>query len=81
MTIDHAKYVIRGYCSDSDGGYDDESTADTLKEAKAKARYMMSDEHTRIVETTVPVVYVTVQRYDSDDVLFDLGHDPANAGV
>lgn len=76
---DMPKYSIRGYCPGGDGGYDDESTADTLKEAKEKAKYMMSEEHTRIVETTVPVVYVTVQRYDSDDILLEFGDDPSEA--
>lgn len=40
---EHAKYRIEGYCT-ADGigrGYDESSEADTLKEAKAKARYML----------------------------------------
>ena len=70
---DKPKYSIHGYRSDNtDGGYDDESTAETLKEAKDRAKYMMSEEHTRTVEATVPVVYVTVQRYNSDDILLEL---------
>lgn len=67
-----AKYTLHGYCSDSDGGYDDESHAETLKEAKEKARYMMSEEHTRIVESTVSVTYVEVLNA-SDEVVFTLG--------
>ena len=74
----HAKYVIHGYCRGSADGYDDESTAETLKEAKQRARHMMTEEHTRIVESTVPVVYVTIQKYNSDDILLDFGHDPSD---
>lgn len=70
-----AKYHIRGYCSDTDGGYDDESVADTLKNAKMRAKQMMSEEHMRIVETLVPIVYVTIQRYDSDAILFEFGEE------
>lgn len=68
-----AKYLIRGYCSDSDGGYDDESTADTLKEARDRAKYMMSEEHMRVVESTVPVVYVEVINAKTDEVVLDFG--------
>ncbi len=70
-----AKYSIRGYCSDADGGYDDESYADTLKEAKARARYMMTEEHMRVVETSVPVVYVEIVNLKTDEVVADFG-DP-----
>ena len=68
-----AKYILRGYCSDTDGGYDDESTAETLKEAKERAKYMMSEEHTRIVESTVPVVYVEVINSKTDEVVATFG--------
>lgn len=74
--MEKAKYLLRGYCSDSDGGYDDESTAETLKEAKERAKYMMSEEHTRIVESTVPVVYVEVINSKTDEVVFEIGQDP-----
>lgn len=69
--MSEAKYLIRGYCSDSDGDYDDESQADTLKEAKERAKYMMSEEHTRIVESTVPVVRVEIVNAVSGEVVQD----------
>lgn len=31
------------------------------------------------VAANVPVVYVTVQRYDSDDILLEFGDDPSEA--
>lgn len=68
-----AKYILRGYCSDSDGGYDDDSTAETLKEATERARYMMSEEHMRIVESTVKVVYVEVINAKTDEVVREFG--------
>ncbi len=71
--MDKAKYSVRGYCSDSDGGYDDESSADTLKEAKQRARLMMSDEHMRVVESTVPVIYVEVVNAETGEVVADFG--------
>lgn len=71
--VNEAKYIIRGYCSDSDGGYDDESSADTLKEAKQRARYMMSEEHTRIVESTVRVAYVEIINAKTDEIVATVG--------
>jgi uncharacterized protein YdaT len=71
-----AKYILRGYCSDSDGGYDDESTADTLKEARERAKNMLSEEHTRVVESTVPVVYVEVINASTDEVVKEFGVRP-----
>ena len=72
---DEAKYSIRGYCADNtDGGYDEESSADTLKEAKERAKYMMTEAHTRVVESTVPIVYVTIQRSNDDDIILELGN-------
>lgn len=68
-----AKYLLRGYCSDSDGGYDDESTADTLKKARERAKYMMSEEHARTVESMVPVTYVEVINAKTDEVVLDFG--------
>jgi hypothetical protein len=67
------KYAIRGYCGDTDGGYDDESCADTLKEAKQRARNMMSEEHMRVVESTVPVIYVEVVNMEIGEVVADFG--------
>lgn len=75
MTMNEAKYTLRGYCADSDGGYDDESVADTLKEAKERARYMMSEEHTRVVESTVPVVYVEIINTKTGEIVADFGVD------
>lgn len=71
--MNEAKYSIRGYCGDTDGGYDDESKADTLKEAKERAKSMMSEEHMRVVESTVPVVYVEIIKNDSGEVVADFG--------
>ena len=68
-----SKYLIRGYCSDTDGGYDSESEADTLKEARAKAKHMMSDTYTRLVESTVPVVYVQVENAKTGEIVLDFG--------
>ena len=73
MTNTESKYSIRGYCGDTDGGYDDESCADTFAEAKQRARYMMSEEHTRVVESTVPVIYVEVINNKTGERLFDIG--------
>jgi hypothetical protein len=71
--MEQSKYSVRGYCSDTDGGYDDESPAETLSEAKKRAKYMMSEEHTRIVESTVPVVYVEVINSQTGERVYDLG--------
>ena len=69
--METAKYLVRGYCSDSDGGYDDESQADTLKEAKQRARHMMSDEHTRLVESTVPIIKVEIVNAKTGEIVED----------
>ena len=71
-----SKYLVRGYCSDTDGGYDDESEADTLKEAKAKAKHMMSDTYTRLVESTVSVAYVQVVNAKTGEIILDFGEMP-----
>lgn len=68
-----SKYLIRGYCADTDGGYDDETVADTLKEARERAKHMMSEEFTRIVESTVPVRYVQVVNAKTGEVVLDFG--------
>lgn len=68
-----SKYIIRGYCSDTEGGYDSENFADTLKEAKERARYMMTEEYLRVVESTVPVVYVEVINAKTEEVVLDFG--------
>ena len=73
MTMNEAKYSIRGYCHDTDGGYDSEAQADTLKEAKQRARHMMSEEYLRVVESTVPVVYVEIVNLKTDEVVADFG--------
>ena len=73
--MNEAKYSIRGYCLDTDGGYDDESFADTLKEAKERAKYMMTEEHTRIVETTVPIVYVEIVNIKTDEIVRTFGSE------
>lgn len=66
-----SKYLIRGYCSDTDGGYDDESEAYSLKDARAKAKRMMSDTYTRTVESTVPVRYVEIVNAKTGEVVVD----------
>ncbi len=79
MANDKPKYAIHGYLADHSTceGYDEESTADTLKEAKERARQMMTEEHMQIVESSVPIVYVAIKRYDSDEILLDFGKEPA----
>ena len=74
-TSDKPKYSIQGYLAGSSPveGYDDESVADTLKEARERAKAMMTDEHARIVESTVPIVYVQVRPYGTDIVLLEFG--------
>jgi hypothetical protein len=68
-----AKYLVQGFCSDTDGGFDDEAPADTIKEARERAQYMMSDTYTRIVESTVPVVYVRVINAKTGENVLDFG--------
>lgn len=70
---DESKYLIRAYCKDSDGGYDEEARAETLREAKAKAKYLMTEEHQRIVESWVPVVYVEIINTKTDEIVADFG--------
>lgn len=69
-----AKYSVRAYCRDTDGGYDEESSADTIKEATSRAKEMMTDEHMRVVESTVPVVYVEIVDVKSGEIIRDFGH-------
>ena len=57
----------------ADGGHNDESEADTLKDARAKAKRMMSDTYTRMVESTVPVRYVEVVNAKTGEVVIDFG--------
>lgn len=73
---EQAKYSIRGYCRETDGGYDDESVAETLKEARQRAKAMMSEEHMHIVESTVPVVYVEVVNTQTGEIVLDFGSRP-----
>ncbi len=68
-----SKYLIRAYCSDTDGGYDAESEADTLKAAKDRAKHFMSDTYTRLVESTVPVAYVQVVNAKTGEIVLDFG--------
>ena len=68
-----AKYLIRGYCADADGGYDAETEADNLKEARERAKHMMSEEYTRLVESTVPVLYVEVVNAKTGERVLDFG--------
>ena len=72
--MEQAKYSVRGYCSDTDGGYDDEFPAETIKEAKERAKHLMTEEYTRLVESTVPVVYVEVVNNLTGERVFDLGN-------
>lgn len=74
--MEQSKYSIRGYCNDTDGGHDSESEADTLKEAKAKAKHMMSDTYTRLVESTVSVAYVQVVNAKTGEIILDFGEMP-----
>ena len=74
---EEAKYSIRAYCGDTDGGYDGESVADTLKEATAKAKEMMTDEYMRVVESSVPVKYVQVIDTKSGEIIRDFGNPNA----
>lgn len=71
--MEQAKYSIRGYCNDTDGGYDDETVAETLVEAKKRAKYMMTETYTRVVESTVPVVYVEVINNETGERVLDFG--------
>lgn len=48
-----SKYLVRAYCSDTDGGYDDETVAENLKEAKQRANHFLSETYTRLVESEV----------------------------
>ncbi|OQA09849.1 MAG: hypothetical protein BWY66_00388 [bacterium ADurb.Bin374] len=61
---EHTKYRIEGYCT-ADGigkGYDASSEADTLKEAKEKARYMLTKEHRAACEASEPLTVARVMR-------------------
>lgn len=61
---EHMKYRIEGYCSADgiDKGYDASSEADTLKEAKEKARYMLTKEHQAACEASDPLTVARVMR-------------------
>jgi hypothetical protein len=71
--MEQAKYSVRAYCTDTDGGYDDEQQAETVKEARERAKRMMTDDYLRVVESTVPVVYVEVINNKTGERVFDLG--------
>jgi len=66
---EHAKYRIEGYCcpDDADKGYDSCAEADTIKEAKSKARYMLTEEHRKAAESTVPISLCRIMRVIGND--------------
>jgi hypothetical protein len=68
-----SKYLIRGYCGDTDRGFDSESEADTLKEARNRARYMLSEAYMRVVESEVPVVYAEVIEAKTGAIVDEFG--------
>jgi hypothetical protein len=72
---DLPKYILRGYTSrenlERDRGCDDETGADTLKEARRIAKYWMTEEYMHTIETTVPVVLVQI--WKGDECVDELG--------
>jgi hypothetical protein len=57
--VEQAKYLVRGFCADSDGSYIAESPAETLEEAHEKAKRMMRVKYLR-ADSAVRVTYVEV---------------------
>jgi len=63
-------YLILGFqTADIDSGCDAERTADTLKEAKRKARYMLTEAYRRDSESDA--VLVVVQIWKDGVVVWD----------
>ena len=71
--MEQAKYLVRGYCGDTDGGYDDEYPADTLKEARERAKYLMGESYMRVVESEIAVSYVEILNTQTGEVVADFG--------
>lgn len=62
------KYIVRAYTNDDmNRGFDDEAGRDTLREAKATAKYFLSDSYLQAIESTVPVKQVTITLAESGE--------------
>lgn len=70
---EHARYRVETYTDmDSVGeGYDASYDADTLAEAKKRARYCLTEEHRRACEAEQPLTYCRIMRvlggHEADD--------------
>ncbi|MDO8632791.1 MAG: hypothetical protein Q7R41_20100, partial [Phycisphaerales bacterium] len=66
---DLPRYRLEGYTTpDTSRGYDAENEADTLKEARQKARHMLSPEWQRLTESSGPLSYVRIVDTRSESV-------------
>ena len=64
-------YQIQGFQTlNTERGYDAERTADTLKDAKKEARYMLSDDYRRASEASSKLA--TVQIWKGSDLIAEL---------
>ena len=67
------QYYLYGYQSgEANGGADAECSADTLKDAKAQAKYMLTDAYRRASEASECIKYVQVWR--GTDIVYDIFH-------
>lgn len=81
---DRPRYRLEGFTTpDTSRGYDTENEADTLKEARAKARHMVSLEWQRLTEASGPLSYVRAVDTRSEAVAFERYReaDPALAAI
>lgn len=64
-------YQLLGFQTDNtERGYDAERFADTLKEARREARYMLSATYTRVCESTHDLEVIQV--WDGDTLVFEV---------
>ena len=56
-------------CEMDRNGYDADYPADTLAEARRRARHMLTDEYRHLIESEQPMAYVQIRR--GDDVVAD----------
>ncbi len=75
-----SKYVIYAYATrDTSRGYDAETDADTLGEARRKARRFVSTEYRDLCECSYVMEYAKVQDAKTGECLFDIEAKPLAA--
>ncbi len=65
------KYEVLGFKDKNQSGCDVDATYDTLKEAKNRGKYWMTEEHQRLIESSVPISYVKITNRFTGDVVWE----------